>query len=214
MRRMYSEQELSKIIKEVFNAEVADGIFDETISDAVDAYLVEHPVDITALEGQDVEMNNLELTGELSGDKVKKYFDGTFNSVWLNGCTLVNYFVKAFLNCGELQFIANFRIKNETESEISIASDGQFASFTAVPSYLKAKIYAHNGNTCESGSQGSIACCALLISETGGSMNTNNPKYANLYSSSGNIFMYNEGGAIAVPAGKSLDFEARISLAV
>ena len=54
MRRMYSEQELTKVIKEVFEAELASGALDEQVSDAVDAYLVEHPVDITALEGQTI----------------------------------------------------------------------------------------------------------------------------------------------------------------
>ena len=54
MRRMYSEQELTKIIGEVFDAKIEAGAFDESISDAVDAYLVEHPVDITALEGKTI----------------------------------------------------------------------------------------------------------------------------------------------------------------
>ena len=54
MRRMYSEQELTKIIGEVFDQKIEAGAFNESIADAVDAYLVENPVDITALEGQTV----------------------------------------------------------------------------------------------------------------------------------------------------------------
>ena len=54
MRRMYSEQELSKIIKVVFEEELESGALDESIADAVDAYLVENPVDITALEGKTI----------------------------------------------------------------------------------------------------------------------------------------------------------------
>ena len=54
MRRMYSEQELTKVIKEVFEAELASGALDEQVSDAVDAYLLENPVDITALEGKTI----------------------------------------------------------------------------------------------------------------------------------------------------------------
>ena len=50
MRRMYSEQELTKVIQEVFEAELESGALDSKVSDAVDAYLVEHPVDITALD--------------------------------------------------------------------------------------------------------------------------------------------------------------------
>ena len=54
MRRMYSEQELTKIVKNVLEDAIADGDLDQAISDAVDAYLVEHPVDITALEGKTI----------------------------------------------------------------------------------------------------------------------------------------------------------------
>ena len=60
MRRMYSEQELTNTIKAVFEQELADGALDENVADAVDAYLVEHPVDITALEGLDISVNSIE----------------------------------------------------------------------------------------------------------------------------------------------------------
>lgn len=83
MRRMYSEQELSKIIKEVFDAEVASGEFDETIADYVDAYLVEHPVDITALEGQDVEVKSLEATDAIK--YLSKIIDEDGKSRFLQG---------------------------------------------------------------------------------------------------------------------------------
>ena len=158
---------------------------------------------------------NATISGALLGDNIKKYYDATVNSAWLNGCTLENSFVKAFLNCGELQFIANFRITNATGSSITLPNDSQMTSAFPIPSSLKQKIYAHNGNTCESGSQGSIAMATLYITETSGGVNAdNNPKYANLYSSSSSIFLYNEGGQITVPANKTLDFEVRISLAL
>lgn len=157
---------------------------------------------------------NLSITGELSGTNIKRYIDGNFNPAWLNGCTLVNSFIKAFLNCGELQFIANFRIANETENAITIGSDGQFAGYP-IPAKYKKLIYAHNGNNCEQGAQGSIAYCALFISNTSGTYDAEltGKRFANLYHS-GDLFLFNEGGAIVVPAGKTFDFEARISLAV
>lgn len=67
MRRMYSEQELTKIIGEVFDAKIEAGAFDDSISDAVDAYLLEHPIDITALEGLDISVGSLTATGAISG---------------------------------------------------------------------------------------------------------------------------------------------------
>ena len=76
MRRMYSEQELTNVIKAVFEQELADGALDEQVSDAVDAYLVENPVDITALEGQDVELASLDATGLITGGEIVEKMSG------------------------------------------------------------------------------------------------------------------------------------------
>lgn len=70
MRRMYTEQQLTAIIKEVFEAELASGALDEKVSDAVDAYLVEHPVDITALEGLDISVGSLDADGLVTGGEI------------------------------------------------------------------------------------------------------------------------------------------------
>ena len=51
---MYSVQELSEIVSVVIGQKIEDGSFDEVIAGAVDDYLTEHPVDITALEGQTI----------------------------------------------------------------------------------------------------------------------------------------------------------------
>ena len=66
MRRMYSVKELTKIIGEVFDQKIEAGAFTESIADAVDAYLVENPVDITALEGQDISLATLTSTGDVN----------------------------------------------------------------------------------------------------------------------------------------------------
>ena len=76
MRRMYSEQELTKIIHDVVGNYIEDGAFDESIASAVDAYLVEHPVDITALEGKDVELNSLDATGLVTGGEIVEKMSG------------------------------------------------------------------------------------------------------------------------------------------
>ena len=74
MRRMYSEQELTKIIKEVSEAYIQelieDGEFDDEIADYVDAYLVEHPVDITALEGQTIAPAIVNATTSISAPAI------------------------------------------------------------------------------------------------------------------------------------------------
>ena len=95
MRRMYSEQELTKIIKEVSESYIdeliEDGVFDTKISDYVDAYLVEHPVDITALEGQTIAPENVYATGNItaesiienmSGYSITPYYDAQLNPIY------------------------------------------------------------------------------------------------------------------------------------
>lgn len=70
MRRMYTEQQLTAIIREVFEAELASGALDDKVSAAVDAYLVEHPVDITALEGQDISPEDISATGAITAPSI------------------------------------------------------------------------------------------------------------------------------------------------
>ena len=72
---MYSEQELTKIISEVFDQKVQEGALDDSIASAVDAYLVEHPVDITALEGQTIAPAVVAATTSISAPA------GTFTSI-------------------------------------------------------------------------------------------------------------------------------------
>ena len=106
MRRMYSEQELTKVIKEVFDAELASGALDEQVSNAVDAYLVEHPVDITALEGQDVELNSLDATGLITGGEIVEKMSGySYERI---GSGLTNWtpiYISACKNGNKLTFV-------------------------------------------------------------------------------------------------------------
>ena len=76
MRRMYSEQELTNTIKAVFEQELEDGALDDKVSDAVDAYLVENPVDITALEGQDISCNSVDADATITGAEIIEKMSG------------------------------------------------------------------------------------------------------------------------------------------
>ena len=76
MRRLYSEQELTKIIGEVFDAKLEAGAFDTSIAEAVDAYLVENPVDITALEGQTIAPAIVNATGSISAPSIIETMNG------------------------------------------------------------------------------------------------------------------------------------------
>ena len=70
MRRMYSEQELTKVIQNVFEQELEDGALDDKIASAVDAYLIENPVDITALEGQTIAPSVVNATTSISAPTI------------------------------------------------------------------------------------------------------------------------------------------------
>ena len=101
MRRMYSEQELTNVIKAVFEQELADGALDENVSDAVDAYLVENPVDITALEGQTINPARIDvanINGETSPSVKPIYYhpiymfirDGNNDNVLIGTLTILD----------------------------------------------------------------------------------------------------------------------------
>ena len=76
MRRMYSVQELSEIVSAVVGEKIEDGSFDEVIAGAVDDYLTEHPVDITALEGLDISVGSLDATGLVTGGEIIEKMSG------------------------------------------------------------------------------------------------------------------------------------------
>ena len=79
MKRIYTEQELTDVIKVVFEEELQSGAFDSLISDAVDAYLVDHPVDITALEGKTINPARIDvanINGEANPSVKPIYWHG------------------------------------------------------------------------------------------------------------------------------------------
>lgn len=141
MRRMYSEQELTNIIKEVFDAEIADGAFDEKISDAVDAYLVENPVDITALEGLDISVKSITAT---DGIDIDELVDGDGHKRFLEGDLVVNEeltgvtfsYAKWSLSGTHLMLVLAGTMDDETE----LTSSSQLA-YVVLPEWIKNKIY-------------------------------------------------------------------------
>ena len=140
MRRMYSEQELTKVIKEVFEAEVADGALDENIANAVDDYLEENPVDITALEGLDIEVKSITATDgididELVGENGEQRFiegDGTPNSD-ISGLT--SAYCKWSLSGTHLMLV----FAGSLASGSVVANSKYLVNFT-IPSWIGAKI--------------------------------------------------------------------------
>ena len=106
MRRMYSEQELTNVIKKVFEEELESGALDELVSDAVDAYLVEHPVDITALDGQTIAPAVVNATTSIGAPSIVETMTGYSASITAkDNLTNTPIYVGAVKNGNKLTFV-------------------------------------------------------------------------------------------------------------
>lgn len=76
MRRMYSVQELSKIVHDVMGEYIEDGAFDDAIEEYVDAYLEEHPVDPTAITGLDIAPKDVTASGNITAPSIIENMSG------------------------------------------------------------------------------------------------------------------------------------------
>lgn len=139
MRRMYSEQELTKVIGDVVDSKIEDGSFDESIADYIDEYLVEHPVDITALEGKTIAPANVNATGNITGASIIENMSG-YSFAW--DADLDNHFTKegvyvgAVKNGNKLSFVLYFNLtKND-----GYTGSPSVANLT-IPSSVGAKLY-------------------------------------------------------------------------
>ena len=140
MRRMYSEKELTTIINQVVGEYIEAGALDESIADAVDAYLVEHPVDITALEGLDISVKSITATdgidyGQLVDEDGHERFiidDGIPSTI--TGVTFSYY--KWSLSGTHLMIVLAGTIENGTE----FTTNTELANFQ-IPSWIGDKIY-------------------------------------------------------------------------
>lgn len=190
MRRMFSEKQLN------------ERITDQTIYNLANDYST-----VNALKDTINYLTNNNLF-------IPSTWNGTLQLP--EGLTVATSFCKIVRNFNELQFIANFRVVNGTESSITINSDSLFCSYEKMPNSVNNKIYAHNGNACaDNTSEGTIACAPFMINLTNGPISTDNmPRYASLYHYDGQFRLYTEGGNIEIPSNYTLDFEVRISLAI
>ena len=152
MRRMYSEQELTNVIKKVFEEELESGALDESVADAVDAYLVEHPVDITALEGQDVSLNSLDADGLITGGEIVEKMSGySFNKGSSSDDTTLSFVYAGIVKNGNKltcviavnitkinqengKFLGQFNLPASVASQLytTLIGDAQFLSLNSI----------------------------------------------------------------------------------
>lgn len=76
MRRMYSEQELSVIVYQVMGQYIENGAFNQTIDNYINAYLVEHPIDPTAITGLDIAPKNVTASGNITAPSIIETMSG------------------------------------------------------------------------------------------------------------------------------------------
>lgn len=205
-------------------AKLQDRFFNRVIEGKLELDEAEKAQAVSDLQGADVKVKSLEVINDsnlkgdikLNGESALQSFNGVFQDAFLQGLTLVSSFCKVVRNFNELQFICNFRVKNETESPIIIINDTLMVEFE-LPENLQGKIYAHNGVPCSANpesSQGAIAMALLTISGVSGQVDGNGPRYASLFHYAGKLRYYFEGGNFSVGVDETKDFEARISLAL
>ena len=147
MRRMYSEKELSVLVYQAVGQYIEDGAFDEITAESVNAYLEEHPVDITALEGQDISLatltstgdvdvgGDLEVTGSISGAEIVEIMSG-YSFTPATGDTRPNWtpiYVSAVKNGNKVTFVV-------FGSLIKRGNTG-FLGYFSIPSAVASKLY-------------------------------------------------------------------------
>ena len=133
---MYSEQELTKIIGDVFDQKIEAGAFNESIADAVDAYLVEHPVDITALEGQDIAPKDISATGNITAPSIIETMSGySFTPATSDAKTTLELIYAGIVKNGDkLTLVVAANVTK-------ISSDYRSLGTFIVPSTVYAKLY-------------------------------------------------------------------------
>ena len=141
MRRMYSEKELSVLVYQAVGQYIEDGALDETIASAVDAYLVEHPVDITALEGQDIAPKDISATGNITAPSIIENMSGySFTKQTPTKGTLTYVYAGAVKNGNKLTLVCAYTFNKNADATGSVTI-GRFL----IPSAVMSKIYPFVG---------------------------------------------------------------------
>ena len=104
MRRMYSEKELTTIINQVVGEYIEDGALDETINDAVLAYIAEHPIDPTAITGLDIAPKDVSASGNITGASIIENMSG-YSFTKASDIEWTAVYVSACKNGNKLSFI-------------------------------------------------------------------------------------------------------------
>ena len=137
MRRMYSEQELTNVIKAVFDQELEDGALDDKVADAVDDYLTEHPVDPTAITGLDIAPKDVTASGNITAPSIIEDMSGySFTKGSSENYTYDYIYAGVVKNGNKITFVVALNLTKNAGA----GSQAIIGSF-AIPSAVSSKIY-------------------------------------------------------------------------
>ena len=144
MRRMYSEQELTNVIKAVFDQELEDGALDDKVADAVDDYLEEHPVDPTAITGLDIAPKDVTASGDITADSIIENMSGySWALETLTTISITPVYAGVVKNGNKLTFVLFAKCVNTSANNVSV---GKFT----IPEDVASKLYPYQVGTTTS----------------------------------------------------------------
>ena len=144
MRRMYSEQELTNVIKAVFDEEVESGVFDEPIADYIDEYISEHPIDPTAITGLDIAPKDVTASGDITADSIIENMSGySWALETLTTISITPVYAGVVKNGNKLTFVLFAKCVNTSANNVSV---GKFT----IPEDVASKLYPYQVGTTTS----------------------------------------------------------------
>ena len=155
MRRMYSEQELTNVIKAVFEAELDAGAFDEKINQATADYIEEQGLNPEDLNFSDVDF----VAKTISQTNYNWSID--IPDINFGGLTLTKIFAKLIVINKVMYMVYEVDLANETEEDIIIGSSQYTSSAITIPAEIGQYIYDHLGKKVSESGTGNIVITPL-----------------------------------------------------
>ena len=215
MRRMYSEKELTTIIKQVSEAYIdeliEDGVFNTKINEYVDAYLDENPITPSDLDFSSIDF----VAKTLEQTEANASYDINIQST-PTGFSVDVIFKRLIVVGNVLKMIAVYKVTNTGEDSASMP-DLTFATNQLASKY-KSKIVDYEGLTLAQTQATSHPCsirngtCTISTTISGGTYAIG---FANLYRYEGAIYIrIGSIGSLSMAGGSSRYVSSEIELAL
>ena len=162
MRRMYSEKELTTIIKEVSEAYIdeliEDGVFDTKINEYVDAYLDENPIVPSDLDFSSIDFIAKTIKQSNPNNSVSFNFISTSPDLKVtnvyNICEEIN---------SVLHVIVNIKVKNTSENNVIFGYDYGLSPYISflLPENVATKVIDISGTSAHEVGVNSTLICSV-----------------------------------------------------